>query len=425
MTRTCHRCHGYSDDYEEAKLKRCAGCQKVYYCSTYCQKYDWVEHIFDCKPRRPINTADYLALAVRQNLLPEHPQTCIDYGFSRAFSADEKSNLLGLYIGMSMHDFVCSAFLSVCTGLIKYREIPPKTIHDWRVRGVLVDEIKATFHKIPGLRNSYFAWFLQNEHIVANAGQPLSDEALHDNADAMVIRAWRFTGGSEKDTVDQIKAAIARKPIEEQQCHHLYTLLLAGWHPSPDLDLWVDFGFAACTSQEAEMELATSYRELVMMCTFKEFCDAFRGRRLIDFLHSKEIYDTATRGPRLNDLLHFKEPQADDNEQLRDLLHAKWKKSVWYLKQTIVQEESTKEEASIRRSVMVDYGFINCKNDSERRELKRVYRAFFEKHDGDALALHEAAIKGNIHGYLSNVVQGLRDPKFRRLMKNPYPLPDL
>ena len=143
-----------------------------------------------------------------------------------------------------------------------------------------------------------------------------------------------------------------------------------------------------------------------MMCTFKEFCDAFCGRRLIDLFHSKGL-------------------KVNDNEQLRDLLHSESKKSVWSLKQAIVQEESTKEEAFINRPVMMDYGFINCRNDSERRELKRVYRAFFEKHNEDPLALHEAAIKGNIHGYLSNVVQGLRDPKFRRLMKNLYPLPDL
>jgi len=101
MVQTCHFCHGHSDDYDGAKLKRCAGCRKVYYCSIACQKYDWVCHIFDCKPRRPINTADYLALAVQQNLLPEHPQTCEDYGFNRALTAEEKTMLFGLYIGMS------------------------------------------------------------------------------------------------------------------------------------------------------------------------------------------------------------------------------------------------------------------------------------------------------------------------------------
>ncbi|KAF8558340.1 hypothetical protein OG21DRAFT_1504392 [Imleria badia] len=388
MAKTCHLCHGNDDDFQEADLKRCAGCQKVYYCSTACQKEDWVRHIFDCKPRRPINTADYLALAVHQNLLPGHPQTCEDYGFNRTFTAEDKSKLGGLYIG-----------------LIKVLKIPPKTIHDWRVRGVLVDEIKATYYKIPeDRRGRYFPWFLQNEHIIAQAGQPLSAEALYDRAGAMLVKTWRFTGGSERDSPKEITAAIARKPNEEQDCHALYSLLLSQWRPAPNLGLWVYFGFASCTSQEEEMELAVEYQRLITMCTFKEFCDAYRTHRLLDLFHSKGLQG--------------------DNNRLRDLLQGDGTKSVWYLKQSIVQENSTKEKSSMSPAVVVDYGFMNCRNDSERRQLKRVYKAFFDSRNGDPLALHEAAMKGNIHDYLSTVVQGLKDPKFQRLMKNPYPLPD-
>ena len=288
-------------------------------------------------------------------------------------------------------------------------EIPPKTIHNWRVRGVLVDEIKAAYYKLPEhTRGGYFPWFLQNEHVVALSGQPLSEESLNGRADAMVVRAWRFTGGSERDSVEEIKAAIARKPTEEQTCHSLYILLLSKWHPSPDIDLWIIFGFASCTSQEEEMALGAQYQKLINMCTFKEFYDAYCTGSLLDLFHSKGL-------------------QVNDNAHLRDLLHPpiRGNKSVWNLKRSIVQEDSTKEESCMVPSVIVDYGFMNCRNDSERRQLKRVYKAFFDSHDGDPLKLHEAAIKGNIHGYVSQVVQGLRDPKFQRLMKNPYPLPDL
>ena len=288
-------------------------------------------------------------------------------------------------------------------------QIPPKTIHNWRIRGVLVDEIKAAFYKIPEhARGGYFPWFLQNEHIVAQAGQPLSEETLNDRGDAMVVCAWRFTGGSESDSAEEIKAAIARKPADEQKCHCLYSLLLSKWYPSPDLDLWINFGFASCRSQEEEMELSARYQELITMCTFKEFCDAYRTSCLLDLFHSKGL-------------------QVNDHAHLRDLLQGPTycHKSVWNLKQSILHEESTKEESRMRPSVVADYGFMNCRNDSERRQLKRVYKAFFDSRDGDPLALHEAAIKGNIHGYVSKVVQGLRDPKFQRLMKNLYPLPDL
>ncbi|KAF8133967.1 hypothetical protein EV363DRAFT_1448604 [Boletus edulis] len=390
MAKTCDYCDGESS-YGEVKLRRCAGCQKVYYCSTTCQKKGWIFHIFDCNPLQPINTAYYLARAVYRDLLPDHPQTCEDYGFNRAVTAEEKTMLFGLYVG-----------------LIKFHEIPPKTIHNWRVRGVLVDEIKAAFYKIPEhARGGYFTWFLQNEHIVALAGQPLSEEALHDRTDAILVRAWRFTGGSERDSVEAIRAAIARKSVEEQQCHTLYTLLLSMWHPAPYLDLWIHFGFASCISEQGEMALGGVYQQLIRKCSFKEFCDAYRGGRLLDLFRSNGL-------------------QVDDpHGHLRDLLHGPrgCRKSVWFLKRTIVQEDAT-EASSMERSVTVDYGFMNCRNDTERRQLKQVYKAFFDSH-GDPLALHEAAIKGNLYGYLSTVVKGHKDPKFKRLMKNPYPLPDL
>ena len=101
MVKTCHKCHGQSEDHKEANLKRCAGCRKVYYCSAACQKADWVEHIFNCKPHRPINTADHLALAVRRNQLPLHRQTCEDFGFNYAFTHGEEENLFGLYASKS------------------------------------------------------------------------------------------------------------------------------------------------------------------------------------------------------------------------------------------------------------------------------------------------------------------------------------
>ena len=286
-------------------------------------------------------------------------------------------------------------------------EIPPKTIHDWRVRGVLVDEIKAAFYKLPEQsRGGYFPWFLQNEHIVAQAGQSLPDKTLHDYGHASVLRAWRFAGGSERDSVEDIRIAMAGKSVEEQNCYALYTLLLSKWHPSPSLDLWVNFGFASCRAQEEEMELGAQYRELINMCTFKEFYDAYRTHRLFNLFHSKGL-------------------QVKNNDHFRDLLQTDWKKSVWYLKKAVVEEDSTMQESNIIPAVLVDYGFANCRNGSERRLLMKAYKAFFDSYKGDPLALHEAAIKGKIHGYVSTVLHDLQDSNLPRLMKNPYPLLDL
>ncbi|KAH7890143.1 hypothetical protein F5I97DRAFT_642652 [Phlebopus sp. FC_14] len=382
MPRQCHFCHGRSDDYDEANLKRCSGCQKVYYCSTSCQKYDWVSHIFDCKPRRPINTADYLALAVRQNLLPQHPQTCDDYGFSRAFDPQDKSKLLGLYIG-----------------LIEVMEISPKTIHNWRVRGVLIDEIKLAYYKIPETsRGGYFPWFLQNEHLLT--GGPPSEAQMRSEGDAMILRAWQYTGGNPKDSAESVRAAISCLDAEEQKCHALYALLLTKWHPCPSLPIWIDFGFCACEGEEEEMWLGGRYQELISECTFKEFCNAFRSSTLLDLFGAKEI---------IMDLI---------SSSVQDVLRGPHK-SVWCLKQVALQDDPNFQ---VPNPVWFDYGFMNCKNDSEKRQLRRVYKAFFASPGADPLALHEAAIKGKIHGYVSNIVKGTKNPKFERLMKNMYPL---
>ena len=172
MAQHCQCCW----DHYKPNLKHCSGCKKVYYCSTYCQDSDWALHIFDCKPHR-VKTAHHLARAVYEDVIPSHPQTCEDYGFNRAVTAEEKSKLIGLYIGMSM-TLVHPIFFNVHTGLIKLMRIPARTVHDWRISGVLVDEIKAAYFQLPeGSRGLYFPWFLENEHIIALAGQPLGNDA--------------------------------------------------------------------------------------------------------------------------------------------------------------------------------------------------------------------------------------------------------
>ena len=46
--------------------------------------------------------------------------------------ADNRTKLLGLY-----------------QGLIKYNEVELKVMHQWWVKGILVEEIKAVYEKIP------------------------------------------------------------------------------------------------------------------------------------------------------------------------------------------------------------------------------------------------------------------------------------
>ena len=73
------------------------------------------------------------------------------------------------------------------------------------------------------------------------------------------------------------------------------------------------------------------------------------------------------------------------------------------------------------RSVLVDYGFVNCDNFKDRQELKSVYRTFFDRY-GDELKLHSACCEGRLFQYLRDTQQIA--PKFLHLMRNPYPLKD-
>ncbi|KAF8440854.1 hypothetical protein L210DRAFT_3538536 [Boletus edulis BED1] len=186
----------------------------------------------------------------------------------------------------------------------------------------------------------------------------------------MMVRAWMFIGGSDSESREEIIAAIERKSKDS--------------YPDPAMDMWVDFGFASCTSEEEEKRLCARYCRLIEACTFKEFCDAYRDHRLFSLFRSKGL-------------------PVDDSQRVQDPIAVGF---------------------DTAPSAMVDYGLFNCENDSERQQLRRAYKAFFDSPHGDPSALHEAAIEGNIHGYLSTVVQGLENPVFRRLMENPYPLPE-
>ncbi|KAG2356052.1 hypothetical protein BDR07DRAFT_1464234 [Suillus spraguei] len=295
--------------------------------SLVCQKFHSVSHIFDCKPRRPITTADHLALAVIKNLFPQDTQTCKDYGFERAFTAENRSKLLGLYIGQ------------MDPGRIG---IPPETINDWRVRGVLVEEIKAAYYKIPAqFRGGYFPWFLQNQHIL----DPSAVSQSNEKGDTMVLHAWRFTGGSETDSPTDIRARI-----------------------------------------KEEMYLGGCYQVLIIKCTFDEFCNAYRSARILKLFRKNGI-DVNVR-------------------YLSDVLQKhRMNKSVWDLKQFAMQTDEQNPEGRIANSVACDYGFMNCRKNAETQALKKIYRTFFERLDADPLALHDAAIRGNIFGYLGSLMK--------------------
>ena len=97
--------------------------------------------------------------------------------------------------------------------------------------------------------------------------------------------------------------------------------------------------------------------------------------------------------------------------------------SVWDLKQFLYGEDMVR----MVPSVVVDYGFMHCRAPGEREELLAAYKAAFESKGFDAMELHAHCIAGKLYEYVAKFQKFSKEEKrkFTRLMKNPYPLPEL
>lgn len=381
MTFECPRC-------SEPALRTCSGCKRVKYCSQECQKTDWRAHIFVCNPTRPITTADHLALAVDNNLVPEDLQTTEDYGFTRAFTTENMSKMLGLYIG-----------------LIERLGVSPQKVHRWRVEGRLIQEIKREYNRIPlGYRGGCYPWFLENQWVLDASLAPTVNGVAETQQN--MIRAWRFIGGSASDTFDEMQAASSQFPEHKSMPFCLYMTCFLGCHPTPNQKLWLHFGFCA-SHKSTGGALGVLYRSLMDKCTFDEFCDAYGSSRLIALFDSKGL-----KAQRLT------LPYSSDFE---DVMSGYGCKSVWCLKEYVMSSEP-----ELEISVSVDYGFANCRSESEMGILKDVYKRILGAENAKPLELHDAAMKGKLFEYAGGLMplkQKLKQ-KLNRLMKNPYPLID-
>lgn len=362
----CHTC-------DIPSTLRCSGCSKVYYCSKKCQNELWPVHIFNCNPKKPINTAYYLARDARRDRFPEDPQTCEDYGFDRAFTAENRSKLLGLF-----------------QGLVNYHRVPPKTIHGWRLKGTLAEEIKKTFEKQPPeFRGGYYPWFLQNQWVLDRTLPPPSGN--NDLIYQSILPGWRYAGGSPSATSDE------RKP------------------PGPNINdpVWIS-AYRFCLGGILPLNRTIG-------CYLASACAAMSGTKwpYPDFTELHAAYESSS----LIALLDSKGLQTERKKivHLEDVLTGSPRvfKSVWYLKQIVMAQDN-----AMIPSVAVDYGFINCKGDNEKLALKECYKRYFQDLDGDPLKLHEAAIAGKTLECVEGVVKlNKKDHKImRRLMKNLYPL---
>ncbi len=391
MSDHLHTCEGC---LKRTATRKCTGCQQVWYCDSRCQTDHWVQHIFKCNPRRPINTADYLALAVHDGGIPSDHDTREEWGFAKAnlYGPSAPFKLLGIYVG-----------------LIKGCYVKPQQLHKWRVEGRLITEIKAIYEAAllaDDLAECY-TWFLEHQSVLEEP--EVSGAEADAQLEAMERLAWIAMGNSPKTPSFVIDKHIDNLPVEQRACFSLYTLLLSSMYAGPGQApiLWVSFGFCACPTQDDEEQLCQAYIRLTNTCTFDEFSEAYTTGTLLELFTLKCVPVTGAR-----------------RELLADVFYGgpKFNKPVWDLKRFVVVNG---ERVPLPQSVAVNYGFVNCANGDEQKLLSLLYRTFFGMQDADPLKLHAACMERCLLKFFTEEIRiklpGSRK-LFKRLLKNSFPL---
>ena len=401
---------------ESANLKGCSGCLKTKYCSKQCQKAAWRLHVFDCDPKKHISTVYYLSRACYENVVPQHVDTRTDYGFSKAHQLEGgqgEKMLLGLWV----------------TIIVNHR-VSEREVQRWQVQGRLIEGIEETFERIvPSLQGPYYTWFLLHQHLLD--GQPLSQverDRRIDVAEDILLRTWRFIGGSPNDQRDSIWSQVESSSPYIQRCFNFYESLLGDKDPAPmSPETWMALGFVAMPRRGVQ-ELVGLYKQLIQRCTFSAFYLAYYDGSLPQ-LFAQHGLDIDISGATAEVTTHHGDASRAVS-LFRDVMSGSPHlfKSVWILK-TYVDEllyVDTPESHEVpHRAIRSDYGFSNCKTPAERDLLVKLYKKYFTHQDASVLDLHSACVKGELMAYLSKFVKMKPKTKtYQRLLKNGYPNPE-
>ena len=394
LTGECHVCGKETD-------RKCSDCRKDWYCSESCQKARSTLHVFECSPGRPLNTADYLYLAIIEDRFPDDSQTREDYGFARTSSFVEEIKLFSLYKGLN------------------YGDVTSQEVHQWHLEGSLVQRINESYLRYPQeSRGEYHPWFMKNQHLLD--GSKNFDDSDQSKAERMVEEA-RLHLVPE----DRTKHPNELQPNTKREGFFFFAMALQRAHPPPNHTLYYKFGFCICTSEREENSLGGLYSRLLAgdkdaskgylewsrmrnipqpkTCTFSEFWQAYAKGKLTQLFDSKGLREERLQFKHLETFLAV----APNSGGMQP--------SVWDLNGFL----ACKEDLQAPNPVLVDYGFMNCDTVLEKLELKRFYEKLLAY--GDPLDLHEACVRGEIYDYATRVL-GNVESQFRPLVQNPYPL---
>ncbi|KAJ7735791.1 hypothetical protein B0H16DRAFT_128219 [Mycena metata] len=371
---------------------RCAACKNVWYCSKRCQRREWPGHLVDCNPGRPITSADRLRAAAHRKKVPQDQETSSDYGFNRVDEVGGKI-LLEIY------------------RIVFEEGVRPRDLHQWKVSNRLLKEVESLLRPLEMWKTlEVMRWFENHRYALdSSMSIPEEQDSMEDRIEAAKVKLWNTVGTFPSQNLDEIYYAM--KDWSKERVDVFYFRAMMGLcHPAPNLKYWVNFGFCACQDETEERFLNLTYQMLADRCSYDAFCTAYSNSTFTELLDATGLHGRRIALPYLEDVLSGS-PRIF--------------KSVWRLKQHVQDTNSVR--SNIPMSIAVDYGFGNCASEDEYQDLKRLYTSIFERPGVNPLKLHEACISGELYEYVLGSFPELKNKKnrvkkFRRLLRNPYPL---
>ncbi|KAH6908231.1 hypothetical protein BKA70DRAFT_1400775 [Coprinopsis sp. MPI-PUGE-AT-0042] len=289
----------------------------------------------------------HLSRAIYGDELPTDDTTREVWGFKRAAASHEAlpgpNYLLGVY-----------------QGLVKHLNISPQVLNQWRQKGILLDEVKKIFEKIPvGFRGEYYPWLLRNEYVL-DRSLPIPSS----NPEAM----------TRKPLAEWLELRYQQPPCK--RWHHpdhnqiLATSEARMHNPLRDAPSLLSSVAQSHHVAAFWMAIVEHYKELLQLATFDEFHQAYGNARLVELLERRGLTQNAA----------YRRVEGE----FKDVVDGSEKgelKSAWRLKEFVENNPGTlepKQRSEIRNSINVDYGWMNCKDIHQSNKLLRIYRQYFQ-----------------------------------------------
>ncbi|KAH9216732.1 hypothetical protein DL95DRAFT_495683 [Leptodontidium sp. 2 PMI_412] len=349
----------------------CTNCGIVAYCDINCCHADWYRHKFSCSLGRPIDVTDYLVLACHTNQYPQEDDVAEQYGFMCFATGKDRSRLFELY---------------------------RRLVIEWNIDE---EELRTAVKQNRLKEMLTFRCGQTGDFVMSSDKQWLEgQEGFRVNGKSQGLTTIIEAAQEELLGSDERKLPFTElQPPEKRSALLFYIQIRNGFKPDVDEDNWISLGFCTAPDAISEDRLCSAYESLVGRCTFTEFVSSMIESGIVELF---SIYGLADR---ILCMRNFKDFMATVK---------KWHQSVWELKRFTRMNVSDPF-----RAVVVDYGFMNCKEARQRMQLRRMYQEYFERGE-DEMKLHEACIAGKLASFLQSVCGRLLIPP--DFLSNPYPL---